>query len=38
MRRADRLDRFAALTVCEQVFPDEPGRGFDDYMRKMTES
>jgi predicted DNA-binding transcriptional regulator YafY len=33
-----RIDRFAALTVCEQVFPNEPGRGFDDYLRKMTES
>lgn len=33
-----RLDRFTSLTVLESQFPDEPGRRFDDYVQKMTES
>jgi predicted DNA-binding transcriptional regulator YafY len=33
-----RLDRFVTLQVCAQEFPDEPGRRFDDYMKRMTES
>jgi predicted DNA-binding transcriptional regulator YafY len=33
-----RIDRFVTLQVCEQEFPDEPGRRFDDYMKRMTES
>ena len=33
-----RLDRLSALQVCEQEFPDEPDRRFDDYMKRMTES
>jgi predicted DNA-binding transcriptional regulator YafY len=33
-----RLDRFVSLQLCEQEFPDEPGRRFDDYMKRMTES
>ena len=33
-----RLDRFVTLQVCEQEFPDEPDRRFDDYMKRMTET
>jgi predicted DNA-binding transcriptional regulator YafY len=33
-----RLDRFVTLQAGEQEFPDEPGRRFDDYMKRMTES
>ena len=33
-----RLDRFVTLQICDEEFPDEAGRRFDDYMKRMTES
>jgi predicted DNA-binding transcriptional regulator YafY len=33
-----RLDRLAGLAVCDEEFPDEAGRRFADYMRRMTET
>lgn len=30
-----RLDRLLTFAVCEEIFPDEPGRGFEDYMRQV---
>lgn len=33
-----RLDRFITLSASQEAFPDEPGRRFDDYLKKMTET